>query len=438
VTTARPATAARAARAAGAFSAFSASLGDVARPLKDHQFRWLWLATFAWNFARWMEMTVTGWVALELTGSAWLVAVVGVCRNAFLPVAGPITGALSDRFDRVRLMKAAQWGNVLVIGAVALALATGRGAYWQLVVASLWLGASWGIDWPSRRALMADMVGPERVLQAIVLDNVTQNISRILGPLIAGYLLAGSGGPGAFAGLTAAFLVASLTLLAVNSQVRTRVHVATNVLRDLGSGLRYARADSVVWAVLVITVFMNMLLFPYMTLMSVFAEEVLHVGPVGLGQLGALNGVGAALGLFVLSPMRTGRVQARAFAAGSLLGCTCVTLFALSRSFELSLALLFASGLGTSAFGTMQSTLILSRTDPSMRGRAMGLLAFAIGTAPAGSLALGLLVEQFGPQTALALTCSLCAALTLWAALGGRLFFVPPPTPTPDKPLQPA
>ncbi|CAA9273824.1 MAG: hypothetical protein AVDCRST_MAG77-3405 [uncultured Chloroflexi bacterium] len=432
MTLARPA---RAARFAGAFSA---SLGDVARPLKDQQFRWLWLATFAWNFARWMEMTATGWVALELTGSAWLVALVGVCRNAFLPVAGPITGVLSDRFDRVRLMKAAQWGNVLVIGAVAAALATGHGAYWQLIVASLWLGASWGIDWPSRRALMADMVGPERVLQAVVLDNVTQNLSRIVGPLIAGYLLAGYGGAGAFAGLTAAFLLASFTLLAVASQTRTRVQVASNVLRDLGSGLRYARADSVVWAVLVITVLMNMLLFPFMTLTSVFAEDVLHVGPVGLGQLGALNGVGAALGLFILSPMRTGRMQARAFAAGSLLGCLGVTLFALSHSFPLSLALLFAAGLGTSAFGTMQSTLILSRTEASMRGRAMGLLAFAIGTAPVGSLALGLLVEQFGPQIALALTCGLCAILTAWAAINGRLFSVgavsataPPPTPAP-------
>src|SRR4051812_46850800 len=152
-----------------------ASFGDLAQPLADEQFRWLWLSTFAWNFARWMEMTVTGWVALELTGSPWLVALIGVTRSAFLPVAGPITGALSDRFDRVRLMKTAQWGNVLAIGAIALALLAGHGAYWQLVLVSLWLGVSWGIDWPSRRALLADLVGPERVLQAVVLDNVTQN-----------------------------------------------------------------------------------------------------------------------------------------------------------------------------------------------------------------------------------------------------------------------
>ena len=132
------------------------------RPCEQPEFRRLWFSTFAWNFARLMEMTITGWVALELTGSPWLVAMTGVFRSAFLPIAGPITGALSDRFDRVTLMKVAQWGNVLVISAVACALLAGRGAYWQIVLSGLWLGLSWGIDWPSRRALMADLVGPER------------------------------------------------------------------------------------------------------------------------------------------------------------------------------------------------------------------------------------------------------------------------------------
>lgn len=404
---------------------FGASLGDVAKPLADTQFRQLWIATFAWNFARWVEMTVTGWVALEITGSAWLVAVVGICRNAFLPVAGPITGALSDRFDRVKVIKAAQWGNVLVIGGVAGALLAGHGAYWQLVVASLWLGASWGIDWPSRRALIADMVGPERVLQAVVLDNVTMNVSRVIGPLLGGLLLATWGGPGAYAGLAVAFLAASLAMIAVATRPQQRVSVGAGVWRDLASGVRYARADPVVWAVLIITILMNVLLFPYINLLSIFAEQVLRVGPVGLGQLGALNGVGAALGLLVLSPLRTGRLQGIAFAGGSLVGCIALTLFALTQSFELALVLLFISGVGTCAFGTMQSTLVLSRTEPAMRGRVMGLLAFCIGSAPVGSLLVGALIEQIGPQAAVALVSALCGVLVGGSAVRARLFSTP-------------
>jgi len=402
---------------------FTTSVADVARPLRDRRFRQLWLATFAWNFARWMEMTVTGWVALELTGSAALVAVVAVCRSAFLPVAGPITGALSDRFDRVQLIKTAQWGNVIVIGSVAAALLSGHGAYWQIVVSSLWLGASWGIDWPSRRALIADMVGPERVLQAVVLDNMTQNASRVAGPLIAGYLLYAYGGAGAFGGLATAFLFASLTMVPVTAAPRQLVQVGSNMWRDIASGIQYARRDPTVWAVLVITIYMNMLLFPYMGLLSVFAEQVLAVGPIGLGEMGAMNGIGAALGLIALSPMRRGTVQARAFALGSLLGCLAIGLFALSRSFPLSLALLFVGGMGTTAFGTMQSTLILSRTEPAMRGRVVGLLAFCIGSAPLGSLLLGGLVERTGPQAAVASLCAVSAVLVIWAATRAHLFW---------------
>lgn len=401
---------------------FGASLGDVARPLSDQQFRWLWLATFAWNFARWMEMTVTSWVALELTGSPWLVALAGVCRNAFLPVAGPVTGALSDRIDRVKLIKLAQWGNVLVIGAVALALVTGHGAYWQIILSSLWLGASWGIDWPSRRALVADMVGPERVLQAVVLDNVTQNISRVLGPLLGGFLLAAWGGPGAFSALAVAFFVASLTMIPVASAARKVLQAGQSMWRELAAGLEYARADRVIWAVLVITVLMNLLLFPYHGLLSVFAEQVLHVGPVGLGYMGAANGIGASLGLFLLSPLKKAQWQARAFALGSCVGCVALAFFSGSQWFQFSLIMLLVGGIGTSAFGTMQSTIILSRTDPAMRGRVMGLLACAIGSAPIGALQMGLLIEAVGAPLAVGLNCLVCGVLVALIATRANLF----------------
>lgn len=405
---------ARVVRAVRVAGVLGTSLGGVAAPLRDPQFRWLWLSTFAWNFARWMELTVTSWVALELTGSPWLVAMVGVARQAFLPVLGPITGALSDRFDRLRMMRTAQWGNVVVVGSVAAALLAGHGAYWQLIACSLWLGASWGIDWPSRRALIADMVGPERVLPAIVLDNWTQNLSRIAGPLLGGVLLYRWGGPGAYAALAVSFLAASLTLTTVRPLARTAATAAGSMRRELAAGLAYVRGDAAIWAVLTITLVMNLLLFPYQALLSVFAEDVLRVGPVGLGALGAANGVGAVLALFLLPPLRAPRWQFVAFAAGSCLGCVALLVFSQSVWFSLSLMLLLLVGLGTSCFGTMQSTIILSRAEPGMRGRAMGLLALAIGSAPLGALEIGLLVNWLGAPAAVGLNAGLCVLLVAW------------------------
>ncbi len=405
----------------GVIGLLSASLGDVIQPLRHATFRHLWFSTFAWNFARWMEMTVTGWVALQLTGSPWQVALIGVFRNAFMPLAGPITGALADRFDRVTLMKGAQWGNVLVVVAVATALVSGYGAYWQLVLATLWLGASWGIDWPTRRALMADLVGPERVLQAVVLDNWTMNVSRVAGPLLAGAVLAVWGAPGAFIALALSFLLASVTLAGLRGAGQRPAAQRRSMWGELAAGLAYVRGDVAVWAILVITVLMNCLLFPYLQLLSVFAEQVLRVGPVGLGYMGAANGVGAVLGLLVLPRFRSLKGQGWAFAGGSCLACLALALFAGTTSFPFALALLVVTGLGTSAFGTMQSTIILTRSSPAMRGRAMGLLAMAIGSAPLGALETGLLVELIGAPMAVAANAGVCGLLVFWVAWRARL-----------------
>jgi len=189
----------------------------------------------------------------------------------------------------------------------------------------------------------------------------------------------------------------------------------------MSAGLRYVRQDEAVWAVLVITILMNCLLFPYMQLMSVFAEDVLRVGPVGLGAMGAANGIGASLGLLVLPPLRRAHWQGLAFAGGSCLACVMLFLFARSTWYEGALALLVLIGLGTSAFGTMQSTIILSRTSQEMRGRAMGLLAFAIGSAPVGSMEQSLLVERLGAPFTVAANALVCAALVFWIGWRSRL-----------------
>jgi predicted MFS family arabinose efflux permease len=183
--------------------------------------------------------------------------------------------------------------------------------------------------------------------------------------------------------------------------------------------------------VLVITVLMNCFLFPYQQLLSVFAEQVLFVGPVGLGYMGAASGVGAVAALFVLPRLRSLRAQTLSFAGGSCLACLALLLFAGSRSFPLALLCLTVIGLGTSAFGTMQSTIILGRTSPAMRGRAMGLLAMAIGSAPIGAFVTGLMVERFGAPLALAVNGALCGVLV--AAVAWRAWRRPGAAPDPAR-----
>jgi MFS family permease len=409
-------------------------------PLRDPAFRALWLSTFAWNVARWMEMTITSWAALQLTGSPWLVALIGVARTAALPVSGPVTGALSDRLNRLQMIWWSGWANVAVMGSIAAALVVGHGAYWQLFAGSLWLGASWGIDWPVRRALLADFVGPARVLPAIVLDNVAFNVARVVGPLVAGSALAVWGAPGAFVLLASAFVVASLSVLAVPATpARPAAPGRPSIMGDLRLGYEYVRADPVVVGVILVSLFMNVLVFPYQGLLSVVAENVLHVGPVELGALGAATGIGAAGGVFLQPLFRSTRAQGLAFVIGALSGAGALVAFSLSATYPLSLALLLLVGLGTSSFGTMQSSLVLSRSSPPMRGRAMGMVTLAIGSAPIGALLVGAVAETFGVAVAIGGASGICLILvaTIAARFGmfGRNLMAPRHRPGDPEPV---
>ena len=421
VAVARPAGAVRAGRVARVAGVLSSSYGDLGAPLRIPPFRWLWISTSAWNLARWMELPLTGWVALSLTGSPAAVALLGVTRTALLPLVAPISGVLADRIDRVRLVRFAQWGNALVVCALAAVLLAGRGAYWQLVLATLWLGLSWGLDWPARRALAADLVGRRQVLPAVLLDGVSQNVARVAGSLLAGGLLAVWGGAVAVAVLAAVYVAAALAVLRVRApRVAGRAAPAPgppgtvpprrSVWQEVLAGIVAARRDPVVWAVLLVGVLMDALLMQYQTLLAVFAELVLSVGPVELGWMGAATGVGATLGLLVLPLVRDGRHQALAYAGGSLLTGVAVLLFALSSVLQVALPLLVLAGLGTAAFATMQTTLLLSRTTPAMRGRILGLQALTIGSAPLGAFELSRLVEGLGAPLAVAINAAVCTA----------------------------
>ncbi|MAG37650.1 MAG: hypothetical protein CL878_15555 [Dehalococcoidia bacterium] len=405
-------------------------MGNVAAPLAAPQFRRLWLFTCASNLLRWMELTITSWIALQLTGSPWLVALAGVCRAAPLPLVGPFSGMLADRYDRVLLVRFAQWGKLVPLALLTGTFLTGHGAYWQLLVVSVWLGVSWSLEWPSRRSLLGDLVGPELLLRAAVLDNATMAGTRVIGPLLAGILLAMWGS----AAYGAVVLLPVLALVAL-SQLATRRDIqpaqATSVWQQLRGGFAYVRREQTIWAVILITVAMNFFIFPSQQLFSVVAEHVLRVGPVQLGWMGAANGLGATLGLLFLP--RVSRIGGRGwvFAGGSIVAAVALGLFAGSTTLWLSLVLLVLSGFGHTGFSVMQATLVLSHATPEMRGRAMGVMTLAIGSSPLGNLEQGLIAEQWGAPVAIGSSALLCAVIVTLVAWWSPRLLRPRPTPQP-------
>jgi MFS family permease len=348
-----------------------------------------------WWQAMWMEMLIVGWLGLELTDSAWWVSVLGFYRSVPLLLIGPWGTLVTDRFPRRHLLCVFQGMGAMAALLVLGAFINGTLTYAQLAVFSFFQGVVWALDWPTRRAIIPDLVGRERVVDALVLENGIQNMTRILGPVSGGVALEFLGVGGGLALLAAMGLGSFLLLLGLTSPSRAPSVAGGfgEVVEATRQGWEFVRANRKIWGVFLITVFMNVWAFPYMNLLPVFARDILDQGPVGLGWLGAAHGMGATVGLFIVHLSRKWISNEWLFSAGSLLLSLGLIFFSMSTSYSLSLCLLFISGLGQAGFSIMQSSIILVESSDAMRSRAMGALVLAIGVGPFGRLQSGSMAE---------------------------------------------
>ena len=386
-------------------------------PLSNSDYRLLLSSNILWWQTTFMEMIVMGWLALELTDSAWQVALIGFYRSLPFLFAGFVSGPIIDRFGRRNVILGALTANLLISTTITLLLWLDRLLFWHLALGAVLMGAAWALDWPARRALVPDLVGREQTLDAMLLENFAQNISRILGPFISGSLIEFFGARGCYTVLAGITGLSLLLLLGLSKQPIPRLtKPPQSPWAHVGEGLRYVRHNQPILGVLLVTMVMNLMIFPYMSLLPVFARDILQQGPIGLGLLGAASGVGAFIGLFLISRIRHLVSHGWIFALGSCFQSLALLGFATSTTFTVSLILLMLSGIGHACFGTMQSSIILLAASDEMRSRAMGTLVLAIGAGPPGRLEMGALAEAIGAPWAVGLNAALSALSIIFIA----------------------
>ena len=387
-------------------------------PLNNPDYRRLLASNALWWQFMWMEIIVVGWLVLELTNSAWQVSLIGFYRMAPLLLVGFVSGPLTDRFGRRKIIIFSQAVNLVVSLLIALIILADRLAVWHLAVGALVMGTTWAADWTARRSLLPDLVGKARTMDAMLLEGIFQNITRVAGPFSSGALYATLEPFGCYLILTGIALASLLILVRLSRQpVLERTPTdASHWTRTL-EGLRYIRRNPVILGVTLITITMNFLVFPYQTLLPVFARDILDQGPVGFGVLASANGVGAFAGLWIVSRLRRYVSISWLYAAGSFLMAAAVVVFSMSADFYLSFGLLILSGIGHAAFGLLQSTIVLLSARDDMRSRAMGGIVLAIGTGPPGRLSAGALAERFGAPFAVGLTCAIAALFVVAVTL---------------------
>jgi MFS family permease len=372
--------------------------------LDSVDYRRLLAGTVIWWQCFYMEMVVLGWLVFDLSNSARMVSLVGFCRTLPLLLVSLFSGPIIDYFGRRRVVIAAQGANLTAYLAIVLLLWSGRAAPWNIAIVAFCLGSAWAIDWPTRRSLVPDLLGKERMFDGLLLESFTTGITRIFAPSMAGALIARYGAIGCYLGMAVLSVCALAILVPLLRGSGPRGAKASRMagLPVASEGIRYVRKNQTILAVVLITLIMNLWMFPYNSLLPVFARDVLHKGPIELGFLSTGTGLGSFLGLLILNVLRQRINVGTLFVVGT--GWMCVSLmgFALSRIYPVSWAMLLCAGIGMACFGTLQSTIVLLSTSDEMRSRVMGILVLAIGGDPLGQLQIGALAERFGVQATLA------------------------------------
>ncbi|MCX8213257.1 MAG: MFS transporter [SAR202 cluster bacterium] len=388
------------------------------RAFHNHNYRILWLANFAAYASRWMQMTLLVWFVLERTDSAWLVALVGFFGMAPMFLLGMVGGVLADRADRRQLLIITQSVSFLSVLAMAALLQTDIVRYWHAYPSVMIVGTAWALDMPSRRSLIHDMLGRDGVTNAVALDSAGMSSSLMLGPALAGAMITAIGVSYGYIAVAALYLI-SLTLLSrLRVEPVRRDSVArVRLFQELSIGLRYVASHPLLRAMVLITVAMNLLSFPYANIVPVIARDVLGVGPGLMGILLAAPGLGSVIGAVIVASTTTIARPGRIFVAGSLLTFVGLALFSVSDWYGLSLAILAMMGLGAAGFGTMQASMTMLVAHEDMRGKALGVVSLAIGAGPFGALLIGGTASLLGPSLALAVNGAIGASFVLLVAL---------------------
>ncbi|MCZ6874415.1 MAG: MFS transporter [bacterium] len=372
------------------------------RAFANRQYTRLWLANFLSYTARWMQMPLLAWMILELTDSPWLVSLVGFFTMAPTLILGLVGGMLVDMADRRRLLIMTQGGSALVSCLLTFLMFTGMVQVWHIYMITLATGVCWALGFPSRRATIFDLLGATGVTNAVAVDTIGMNVSRMLGPGLAGVLIALTGVEGGYSIVTLCYALGYFLLLSLRvEQVQRQAVASKQMMRNLIDGMRYVSHEPTIFAMVCITITMNLLLFPYMPMIPVITRDVLHVGPTLMGALQAVEGFGSMVGASLIASSVNLRYHGRIFVGGSLLALLAMVMFSLSRWYIVSLPIFLVLGFGIAGFATMQTTIVLMFAKDEMRGRALGVVSLAIGSGPFGALMIGAIADSVSPVFAI-------------------------------------
>jgi MFS family permease len=366
----------------------------------------------------WMTQIATSWLVYRLTNSPWLLGIVGFSGQIPALFLMPVAGVWVDRWDRHRVLKVTQVLAMLQSLALAALALSGRIQVWQIIGLAMFQGVINSFDMPARQSFVVEMIEDRADLaNAIALNSTMVNGARLIGPSIAGAViaLAGEGFCFLIDGLSYIAVIASLMLMRTR---RSEPKARKNIFHELREGFGYITGFAPIRSILTLIAAFSLLGFPYTVLLPVFASTILHGGPHTLGFLTAASGTGALISAITLALRKTivglGKmISIVAFTFGAALMA-----LGISRTLWLSLPLMLITGFSMMQMMAASNTIMQTILEEDKRGRVMSFYSLSfMGILPFGSLISGALADRFGAPTTVIGGGALCIAVATWFSM---------------------
>ena len=350
----------------------------------------------------WMQNVGEGWLILTLTNSPFYVGLTSALSSLGVLLFSLYAGVIADRVDKRRVIIYMQVAFMLEAFTVSILVWTHVVAVWQVLLLATALGLASAFDIPMRQSFIVEMVGKEDLMNAIALNSSLFNGARVIGPAIAGVLIGALGIAWCYFlnGLSYIAVIAGLLMMRLPYNPNpARTTSAWTGFREV---LAYLRGDRRLRVLMLLTAILSVFGFPYISMMPVFARDVLHRGAAGYGALTSSIGIGAVIGALGVA-LASARIRRRGrlmLIGGTAFGILLI-LFSASRALGLSMALLALTGCAMIVNNSLTNTLIQTAAPDHLRGRVMGFYSFVfVGMAPFGAFMFGLVGEHIGvPET---------------------------------------
>ena len=391
----------------------------IGRALAHRNFRLFFAGQSVSLIGTWITRVATSWLVFRLTGSAFLLGVVGFWGQIPTLVLAPFAGVLVDRSNRHHILVWTQALSALQSAALAALALTHTITVEWIIILQIAQGVINAVDTPARQSFVVQMVdNPADLPNAIALNSTMVNASRIIGPTIGGLIIAAVGEGWCFAIDAVSYIAVIGSLLAMTVTVAEQRTVKGNVLNELVAGYRYVTGFAPVRTSLLLLALVATMGMPYTVLMPIIATKVLHGGPHTLGFLMTASGLGAVVGALYLASRRSVLGLGRVMMVATTIFGAALVLFSFARSLWMALAILPFVGGGMMVEMASTNTILQTITAEQLRGRVMAFYTMAfLGTAPIGSLIAGVAAEHIGAPLTIMLGGAACLAGAAWLAL---------------------